>query len=215
MGWKQLDPSVIQKLSTHPRVVTIFSHTGYSDFILMILYIIGYPQTSRYFKTLIKPEPFAYAGMILRWLGGIPATRVDDTNGGAVDRIIAELESYVQFALLLSPKGTIVKRAWRSGYYHIARHFKIPIMVIGADYERKCLVASDAISSSESQAAVQRYLETQLQDIVPLVPEAEIVPIRPHDPTQLYLVDPIRVRNFGLGLGLMALAYYLAPVSSS
>jgi hypothetical protein len=31
MGWKQLDPSVIQKLSTHPRVVTIFSHTGYSD----------------------------------------------------------------------------------------------------------------------------------------------------------------------------------------
>jgi hypothetical protein len=153
--------------------------------------------------------------MILRWLGGIPATRVDDTNGGAVDRIIAELESYVQFALLLSPKGTIVKRAWRSGYYHIARHFKIPIMVIGADYERKCLVASDAISSSESQAAVQRYLETQLQDIVPLVPEAEIVPIRPHDPTQLYLVDPIRVRNFGLGLGLMALAYYLAPVSSS
>lgn len=193
MGWAQLKPLTIERMTTHPRCVMVFSHTGYSDFILMIFYVLAYPQTSRYFKTLIKPEPFAYAGPFLRWLGGIPATRVADSNGGAVTRIIEELESFPSFALLLSPKGTIVKRPWRSGYYNIAKHFGIPLMVIGADYEQKCLVASEAITSEASQPEIQEFLQNVLREIVPIVPEDEIVPIRPHDRSRLHLIQPERL----------------------
>src|SRR3990170_669356 len=90
MGWSLPSKEVLHKMNKHKRTVAVFSHTSYADFYIMILYLMACPEHLRYIKTLVKPQPFAYAGYLLRKMGGIPATKVDERNGGAIPRIVKE-----------------------------------------------------------------------------------------------------------------------------
>jgi 1-acyl-sn-glycerol-3-phosphate acyltransferase len=189
MGWLGPDESFWLQLRKYPQSVVIFSHTSYADFYLMILYLLKYPEALDYLRVIIKPQPFAYAGWLLRGLGGIPATPVEEKNGRSTDGIINELRAQGNFALLICPKGTIVKREWRSGYLVIAREFQAPIMVAGLDYEKKQPVISEAISSKVSDETIVSFAREQLATIVPLFPEEEVVTIREHDPKKRGILD--------------------------
>jgi len=128
----------------------------------------------------MKPQPFEYAGWLLRRFGAVPATRVDEKNGGAVSRIVHDLKQWDKCMLLISPKGTIVKQEWRSGYYHIAKQLDAHLLVVGLDYEHKYPNASEPILLQETESDVKDLLFNDLKKIVPLFPEDEIVPIRYH-----------------------------------
>lgn len=181
MGWKGIDSNLLQKLSAHDRSVLVFSHTSYVDFYIFLLYKFAYPDELFHIRTLVKPDPFAYAGPLLRFLGAIPATKVSDKNGGAVSRIIDELKKLDKVVLMICPKGTIIKAPWRTGYYHIAKELKAPLLVVGLDYEKKTVEAGDFVSSEEPEHIVREQLYESLSHIVPLFPEDEVVPIRLHD----------------------------------
>lgn len=188
LGWKPITDKQFGLLNEYPRSVVVFSHTSYADFFLMILYLLAYPQQTKNIRMIIKPEPFYYMNYFLRKLGGIPATRVADKNGGSTIKIIEELQQQAQFVLLISPKGTIVKSPWRNGYYHIASKLKCQLMVAGLDYEKKNVIIENGLNYDEEQNKIEQVLKEKLGNIVPLFPEEEIVNIRPHNAKKISII---------------------------
>lgn len=180
LGWKYLNEKQLIQYHKYKRSVIVFSHTTYADFYMFILYFLAFPNEFRNVRTLVKPQPFEYAGFILRRFGCIPSILPGEVNGESTRRIIAELDKQEKFIFLLSPKGTIVKREWRNGYYNIAVGLKCPLMSTGLDYDKKKIVISDDIKYDESKDDVEIFLKEQLSRIVPLYPEDEIVKIRKH-----------------------------------
>lgn len=181
MGWSLINKKIFKKLNKYDRSVLIFSHTSYADFYILALYLLAYLPKLNFIRILVKPQPFKYAGFILIKLGAIPATRIDDKNGGSVEKIVYELNKYKKFAFLISPKGTIIKREWRSGYYYIAKKLSAHLMTVGLDYESKCVKISKAISYNNDKTIIEDFLKNELKDIVPLFPEEEIIEIRKHN----------------------------------
>lgn len=199
-GWELLSDHTFDRITKYDQTVLIFSHTSYSDFYILVLYLLAYPNRLHYVRTLIKPQPFVYAGPLLRKLGAISSTPVENKNGGAVSRIIEDLKQYDKCIFLISPKGTIVKKEWRSGYYHIAKGLDAKLMVAGLDYEKKCVLVSSEICHSLGEEKVREFLQEELTKIVPLFPEEEVVQIRSHDSTKRGIVNTNRLTKVTIGL---------------
>lgn len=186
MGWEPLDSDVLYKLKKYTRHVVLFSHTSYWDFYILLLYMITYPKELKHVRILIKPQPFQYFGRLLRYFGAIPSTKVEEKKGGAVDRITQELNKNREFLFLISPKGTIMKKEWRSGYFHIARDLGANIAVAGLDYQSKCVFLSDEFlpESSSVNLTAQNYMSK----IVPLYPERETISVD-YNPLTISVID--------------------------
>lgn len=181
MGWSLLDDKTVSNLFKEEFSVAVFSHTSYVDFFILILYLFAQPELLGNINVIVKPQPFRNFSWILRFFGAIPATKVDEKNGGGVTRIIKELENNKGKILLISPKGTIVKREWRTGYYYLAKKLKAPLKAVGLDYEHKKIFISKSIDCELSEPTIKLFLYEQLSQIVPLFPEEEIMIIRQHD----------------------------------
>jgi 1-acyl-sn-glycerol-3-phosphate acyltransferase len=180
-GWKLFSPKALQRLHQHPRGVLVFSHSSYFDFVFLLLYRAAHPDALSDLRTLVKPQVFTYAGWFLRSMGCIPSTRSEDKNGGAVDRIVGELKSSPRSLFAISPKGTRSRNSWRSGYYHVAQKLEAPVLAVGVDYERKAPYVSTPFWGSD-EPTLRSKLQSKLGRVVPLYPEYEVMPIRPHAP---------------------------------
>ena len=180
LGWSWFDNDTLDQLTRYDRAVLILSHTAYIDFFFLMMYLLSSPHRLSHVRFLMKPQPFQYFGPLLTYLGAIPSTRLQDKNGGSVNRIVSEVAHSDRFLFVMSPKGTIMKRDWRSGYYHIANQLQVHLMVVGLDYEKKCLIVSDAIESTNDESTIRSFLYQRLSMIVPLFPDREVVEIRPH-----------------------------------
>lgn len=210
MGWEPMPKEDVEKMKNTNRTVCVFSHTSYWDFWIMIFYILSDPNLFGYLNVLVKPQPFKYAGSILRKIGCIPATKVDDKKGGAVERIVKEFDDKPFGSLfLISPKGSILRREWRSGYYHIARALNAELMVVGLDYEKKNVYVSDKISSEQEEPIVREFLFKELANIVPLVTDQEVVEVRPHDPSKVTVTTLDTKTLFRIGFCFSILLWLL------
>jgi len=75
-------------------------------------------------------------GPIMRRLGGVPIDR--SAHHGVVEQAIAQLQSSERLALAVPPEGTRGRTPhWKTGFYHIARGAKVPIVLGFIDYGRK------------------------------------------------------------------------------
>jgi len=128
----------------------------------------------------MKPQPFNYIGWILRKLGAIPSTKLEDKNGGSVSRIVNQLKQTDKFVFLISPKGTIKNAPWRTGYYYIAKQSNAKILAIGLDYYKKSIIiCSDLISTkTNDETIITNYLQDTLKTIIPVYPEREGINIQ-------------------------------------
>ncbi len=207
-GWSLIGNDIMMRVANIDKAVVVFSHTSYVDFYILLLYLFSEPGKLDNVKILVKPQPFAYAGWILRKLGAIPATKVSEKNGGAVNRIVNQLKNQETFILLLSPKGTILKQEWRSGYYHIANELNAQIIAAGLDYETKSIHLSQGISSSFSEAHIKNYLMDYLSNIVPLYPECEIMPIRIYDENKKGIINWQCLFTTTIGLLIIFIGFF-------
>ena len=189
LGWKLITKKQFMQYHKYKRSVIVFSHTTYADFYMFLLYFIAFPKEFENVKVLVKPQPFEYAGFILRRFGCIPSSNFNDRNSGSTERIIKELNKHEQFIFLISPKGTIVKSEWRNGYYNIAVELKCHLLATGLDYDKKKIIISESINYDESKEDIELFLKEQLSKIVPLYPEDEIVEIRKHKSTSIISVS--------------------------
>lgn len=159
LGYGLIKKETFVRIAPYDHIVIVFSHTSYIDFYILLIYLLAYRRELHHLRTLVKPQPFRYAGWLLRKLGAIPAAAVDDKNGGSVERIVKELRKELRSILLISPKGSILKRPWRSGYYHIAHELNAKLMVAGFDYEKKQIILSSGISSQLPEDLVKPFLK--------------------------------------------------------
>lgn len=152
-GWK-----VIGQFPHHYKkmVLLVAPHTSWKD--------IPIGLASRYelniddAKFLGKKELFDGAfGWLFRYLGGIPVDRFCK-NGiprhGIVEQAIGLFEKHENFILAIAPEGTRKRvKKLRSGFYHIAKNARVPIIPYGLDFENKRLILGEPIFASNNEAA--------------------------------------------------------------
>jgi len=115
-------------------VVIAAPHTTNWDmpFMLAVSYVLGVKPS-----WLGKRELFRFPfGGFMRWLGGVPVDRSvrQDTVRQAIDRFDAGDPLF----LVIPPSGTRAKAThWKSGFYHVARGARAPIVCAFLDYSRK------------------------------------------------------------------------------
>lgn len=190
MGWEKLD--YCGELNNYEHIICVFSHTSYYDFIMMLLYKFGYPDKLNNLKILIKPDYFQYIGSFLNYIGGIPSTNIASKNGGATERIVNILKMQ-PCKFLISPKGTILKGEWRTGYYHIAQKLNAPLIAIGLDYEKKNIFIGNLIHNNQKESTIKRLLYAELSNIVPLHKDQENMEIREHNEANVSVISSMRL----------------------
>jgi 1-acyl-sn-glycerol-3-phosphate acyltransferase len=192
IGWSSINDQLLLTLQQHPKFVCVFSHSSYFDFCIMVLYKLAYPQYLNNMKTLINAYYFTIMGTFLQYVGGIPSS-VDD-KGGSVNRISDVLNQQQSFLFLISPKGSILRKEWKSGYYYISKQLNIPIVAIGLDYETKSVKMGSIITTSDNEEDhIKNILYTDLSQIVPLHPNQENMTIRHHNIYDVTVISPLRL----------------------
>ena len=85
-------------------------------------------------KHTIFKAPF---GPVMRWLGGIAVNREQSNNLVAASaQAIREADGPLQ--LIVPPEGTRGRtRHWKTGFWHIAREARVPVVLAYLDYERR------------------------------------------------------------------------------
>ena len=136
LGWKTNDafPTDLKKY-----IIIVAPHTSWMDFPIGVLARNTYGLKGNYIgkHTLFKP-PF---GFIFRALGGTPVDRSKSAN--LVDAIVEIFNSRDEFILALSPEGTRKKlKKWKTGFYFVAQGAKVPIVMVGFDYQKKSITVA-------------------------------------------------------------------------
>jgi 1-acyl-sn-glycerol-3-phosphate acyltransferase len=131
LGWRvsgSLPPGVDR------AVVIAAPHTTNWDlpYMLAVSYVLGV-RPSWLGKRELFRAPF---GGLMRRLGGIPVDRDRRTN--LVEQAAERLRDAERLFLVIPPSGTRSRAPhWRSGFYHIARTARVPIVCAFLDYATK------------------------------------------------------------------------------
>nr|WP_299172218.1 1-acyl-sn-glycerol-3-phosphate acyltransferase [uncultured Allomuricauda sp.] len=136
LGWKLL--------GTFPDldkcIIIVVPHTHWMDFFLGLLVRKVINKEMNYIakKSLFKP-PF---GWFFRWTGGAPIDRAKNSN--TVDSVAQIFKERKVFRFALAPEGTRKKvTALKTGFYHISKKAKVPIVMVAFDFGRKQVKISE------------------------------------------------------------------------
>lgn len=173
IGWSIPDECYYKNMFNEDRLVIVFSHTSYWDTVLFLLYTWLYPIYTDYIVSLINPTTFEKYGSILSKMGFIPATRLEDKGKGCVKNVIDKLKDKPKSHLMISPKGTLKKSEWRSGYYWIAKGLNAKVVVVGLDYQKKAPLFGAIHQTGNDLSKLEAKLKRDIGSITPLYPEQE------------------------------------------
>ncbi len=117
-------------------------HTSNWDFLhgIAVVFALGL-RVSWMGKDALFKRPF---GWIMRWLGGVAIDR--SASHGVVAQMAQEFANRSHFLLAVTPEGTRSRVArWKTGFYHIARSARVPIVLVYLDYRRRVLGVGDVV----------------------------------------------------------------------
>jgi 1-acyl-sn-glycerol-3-phosphate acyltransferase len=212
LGWADIENTPTESC------VLVVGHTSYYDGVIAMLYR---PDLS--YVILMKSEMFegywSCLAPLFRWFGFIPAPK--ERGAGGVQAIVDLLRAKQAatskpLCFLISPKGTILNRPWRSGYRHIAEGLGWPIKVQGADFSNRTVRIVDT-SCNEVEP-----LQAILSNYCTLIPENTEYPLLcDYDPCELtFPIDVVLVSNLAMlvpGIKALAIGHVLtfAPILAS
>lgn len=174
LGWHPISKDDYNKIIKEKKLIMLFSHTSYFDFILLLLCLFIYPEIRSKIYAIVKPQLIDNYGFLFKYFNFIPSTRLEDTGNGFVKKTSEKLNSLSSFYLLISPKGTIKKSPWRSGYYWLAKQLNANIIVIGPDYQNKKIVFQNIYSVDDMSKDFLEYtLKYDMSLIHPINPQYE------------------------------------------
>jgi hypothetical protein len=141
----------------------------------MILYKKAYPDFGRHIKFLIRPDltEIPLLGKFLISNGAIPSTFIQIKNGGRTKEIIDYLNTKDEFKFLISPKGTIRKSEWKTGYYYITKGTNANILALGLNYQTGEIVYNKPypLTGGEENFPSEEKLRVILQDQLRDIPQ--------------------------------------------
>ena len=117
-------------------VVAVAPHTSNWDFVvgMGVMFALDLKITFIGKHTIFR-GPFA---PVLRWMGGIPVDR--SSSHGVVGDAVRAFEGVEQRVLAIAPEGTRRRvERFRSGFMHIARGARVPVLLASLDYESRCV----------------------------------------------------------------------------
>jgi len=131
LGWKVtgLYPSDVKKL-----ILVAAPHTSNWDFPLGLMIRSVIKKDVKYIgkASLFRPP----LGWILKPLGGMPVDRTKSNN--FVEAVVKKFNEKEELAILFAAEGSRKRvEKFKTGFYHIARLAKIPILPTVLDYDKK------------------------------------------------------------------------------
>tara|TARA_A100001011_G_C14322375_1_gene851484 strand:+ start:3620 stop:4192 length:573 start_codon:yes stop_codon:yes gene_type:complete len=144
-------------------VVAVVPHTSWIDFFvgLMVRTISGEQINFVGKKELFTP----YLGWVFKLLGGTPIDR--SGPGGSVKSIVKIFIEHKKFRIALAPEGTREKvEQLKTGYYHIAKQLKIPIVPVTFDYRNKRVIIHPKFYTTNNESGDLKKLETLFKGFV-------------------------------------------------
>jgi 1-acyl-sn-glycerol-3-phosphate acyltransferase len=150
------------------RCLIIFApHTSSWDFPLLLCVRFALGRRVSY---LAKQSLFRFPLIgLLRWTGAIPVERAG--NHELVSTLADAFRQRNELWLAMSPEGTRAKTDhWKSGFYHVAREAKVPLLLGFIDArKRECGVADllELSGDMDRDMAQLRAFYSQKQGIVP------------------------------------------------
>ena len=164
LGWK----AEVSVPDFEKCIICAAPHTTNWDLIMGKLFITSIGRKSGF---LMKKEWFFFPlGFIFRWMGGIPVNR--DKKTSLVEQIVAKIKQSKTFRLAVTPEGTrSANPNWKKGFYYMALGANIPIVLIGIDYDRKCITAGKYLLPSGDIVKDMREIKTYFKDFKGKHPE--------------------------------------------
>jgi 1-acyl-sn-glycerol-3-phosphate acyltransferase len=126
-------------------VLIVAPHTSNWDFLIGVLamFVLGIRVSFLGKHTLFRWP----LGPIMRWLGGLPVDR--RSSSGVVQQIVDTFDHRDSLFLTLTPEGTRgAVQQWKTGFYHMARQAKVPILPVSFDYGRRRITFGELVSPS-------------------------------------------------------------------
>ena len=106
---------------------------------------------------MMKKEWFFFPlGILFKAIGGIPVHR--GKKNSLVDQMAERFASCDHFELAITPEATRKANPnWKMGFYYIALKAQVPIVLIGVDYQKKTITATDSfIPTGDVNADIKR-----------------------------------------------------------
>ncbi len=149
-------------------ILAVVPHTHSMDFLIGLLTRASLGEQINYVgkKELFGP----LTGWFFRALGGRAVDRGKNLN--TVDAIAEVFKKNKVFRLALAPEGTR-KRVihLKTGFYHIAKQAKVPILPVGFDYKNKKVIFFPLFEPTASLSADFKKLEGYFYGIEGKIPE--------------------------------------------
>ena len=164
MGW------VADVTEPHPDkyIICLAPHTSNWDFLIGQLYSGAEGLKSNF---LMKKEWFFWPlGGIFRRLGGIPVWRTKRTS--MTDNLAETAKKSSSFHLCVTPEGTrSLNPEWKKGFYFIALKAGIPILLYGADYEKRVIQGKKTIIPNGDVDNQMKEIKLYFKDFKGKIPE--------------------------------------------
>jgi len=171
MGWKPLSNYGRSVFKDNDKAIIVYPHTSYWDFFIFLLYRSVNMDVMGDFRTLFAIRFFPNWGWFLRGTKCLPIEN-KQRGQGQTQLLISKLKDISRVQIFMSPKGTSSKAVWRTGYYHLARELKWPIVVCGLDYcNHKVAVFDPVVIDDRPIEPVKLTLTTLFGEIPQLYPE--------------------------------------------
>ena len=172
--FKKIGWSVKVPFDTYPDkfIIIVAPHTASFDFVIGVLVRaeLGIHSTKYLGKSELFKFPF---GFFFRATGGYPVERTKNNN--LVDSVTEIFNSHNKFSISLAPEGTRSKVSrLKTGFYHIAKKAKVPIIPVGFDYGTKTVVVGEPFSPSDDIEQDFRLLFNFFKNIKGKYPERGI-----------------------------------------
>lgn len=157
LGWKIVGNTNFSKDSVKKAVIIAAPHTSWHDFFVgLYLRKVTGVKTNFVGKKELFKWPFNY---YFKGIGGRP---IDRTSGQNKVQAIAKLfENEDEFRLTLAPEGTRKKvKAWRTGFYYIAKAAHVPIIMFTLDFKNKQNKVSEPFYPTDDMEADFKYMKS-------------------------------------------------------
>ena len=154
-GWR-----VVGFRPTAPRLLIIVApHTSNWDFLVGLACGYGAGLLSRWpYRFFVKMELFRTPlAPLFRVLGGVPIDR--GASHEVVHRSVEILQRRERYLLVITPEGTRRRTEhWHSGFYHIARYARVPVVPVSFDYaNRECRIGAAIELSGNPEADLECF----------------------------------------------------------
>ena len=157
--------------SDNKIVFAVGPHTSAYDFFVGLFFRSKLNMENQ-IKFIGKEELFKipFFGQFLRGLGGIPVVR--NKNNNSVDYLVNVINNTDKIFLSLFPEGTRRKvNKLKTGFYFIALNAKVPIQLIGFDFDKRTVNFGKKINPSGDISKDMKHIVAYFSKFKGKIPE--------------------------------------------